>query len=296
MPLPAHHVALMDGSSAVEVLIDILGYVDEVTLASSTRVCRAWRSLIWGDFLLRAKLFMLPVPTACPDECDDAKSLVYTLNPLLDWFATQSFLVQQTAGPVAAPLVGKEPFRIFSLLPNAQRAANALSDEGSTSLLNQMLLTQPRIRAVSLYLPIEWPYAQPLSISPIFEEYGVKNPNGVTLGDLLRCWSQAQCCVSKGLPVCLRLGAEGGGQSYMEDLQAEYYQLLNASDMRRNIGNVQQQTRDTRRLVRDMRREILQNELRPEMTSTFSKLGSIWYSSAAKNGWNPARKSKMIRC
>ena len=191
--------------------------------------------------------------------------MAYTLNPLLDWFATQSFLVTQEAGPVARPMVGKNPFRMFNLLPNAYRRAPHLDEKTSVSSLSTMLLTNPSVNAVSLYLPIEWPYAQPLSASPIFEEYRVTNTNGVTLGDILSWWSEAQCCVSKGLPVCLRIGPEGGDHTRMEEqLRTEYYQLLNVRDMWRNLGDVRQQMRDTRRLVRDMRRELLQNDIRPE--------------------------------
>ena len=46
-----YHIALISGLTTVEILIQILSYLDEVTLASSQRVCRAWRALIQDDFL-----------------------------------------------------------------------------------------------------------------------------------------------------------------------------------------------------------------------------------------------------
>lgn len=118
-------------------------------------------------------------------------------SPFLDWFSMRTMLcLNPGTGPLTTHVMKR--FLTLVLLPHALRAA-----DNQQSGIHQILLTSPPVSSIAVMLPRKDRYSQSSARASLV------NSRGVTIGEVLKKWSQMTDSRDRGAPVCLYLGLNG---------------------------------------------------------------------------------------
>lgn len=200
----------------------ILPLVDEVHLLRLQQVCRLFKNQINEDILSQQRLFLSasgPVIDNTPQRTIalDTDATNVKFNPLLtkisrapfiDW---SSFLSQGRTGESHWDGAGGSPHKVPKIqewdTENHYLCIYSLTDGHVESRWNSMFITQPPITAVSLQLPQAKTLKEHGTGYP--QDFDVRNPTGVSIGDIVREWKRVTKGNSyrSGAPLCIVLFA-----------------------------------------------------------------------------------------